>query len=230
MAADARIEQVLAEYDARAAAEQPLHAAGWSADDRRDQLLLRIGPETGRLVNILVRGAGARRIVELGTSYGYSTVWLAAAARETGGRVISIDLARRKQDYARSMLERAGLAEHVDWRTGDALEILKELAGPLDFVLIDLWKELYIPCFELLAPKLASGAVLVADNMLRPEFSRADADAYRDRVRREPGMESVTLAVGSGICVSRSARPAGRAPARSGSARSASARSASRTR
>ncbi len=200
---DARIEQVLAEYDARAAAEHSLHAAGWDADDRRDRLLLRIGPETGRLVNILARGARARIIVELGTSYGYSTVWLAAAARETGGRVISIDLARDKQDYARTRLERAGLAKHVEWRTGDALEILKELEGPLDFVLIDLWKDLYIPCFDLIAPKLATGAILVADNMLRPVFARPDADAYRAHVRGRPGMESVMLDVGSGICVSR---------------------------
>lgn len=206
---DARIEQVLAEYDTRAAAEQSLHAAGWDADERRDQLLLRIGPETGRLVSILVRGAGARSIVELGTSFGYSTVWLAAAARATGGRVVSIDLARHKQDYARTMLERAGLAEHVDWRTGDALEILKTLDGPLDFVLVDLWKDLYIPCFDLIAPKLSAGAILVADNMLRPEFARPDADRYRAHVRGYPGMESVTLNVGSGICVSRYA-PTGR--------------------
>lgn len=200
---DARIEQVLAEYDARAAAESQLFAAGWDLDDRRDQLLLRIGPETGRLVNILAKGAGARRILELGTSFGYSTVWLAEAARETGGQVITLDLARHKQDYARTMLTRAGLADQVDWRTGDALQILKELDGPFGFVLIDLWKDLYIPCFELIAPKLAPGAVLVADNMLRPEYSRADAEAYRARVRRYPHMESVLLEVGSGICVSR---------------------------
>jgi predicted O-methyltransferase YrrM len=208
---DARIEQVLAEYDARAAAESRLFAAGWDLDDRRDQLLLRIGPDTGRLVNILAKGAGARNILELGTSYGYSTVWLAEAARETGGRVITLDLARHKQDYARRMLDRAGLADQVDWRTGDALELLKELDGPFDFVLIDLWKDLYVPCFELIAPKLAPRAILVADNMLRPEYARADAEAYRARVRRSRDMESVLLEVGSGICVSRyaPARPTG---------------------
>ncbi|MGB6450933.1 MAG: class I SAM-dependent methyltransferase [Steroidobacteraceae bacterium] len=204
---DARVERVLAEYDARAAAESRLFAAGWDLDDRRDQLLLRIGPDTGRLVNILAKGAGARSILELGTSFGYSTVWLAEAARETGGRVITLDLARHKQDYARTMLDRAGLADQVDWRTGDALELLKELDGPFDFVLIDLWKDLYVPCFELIAPKLAPRAILVADNMLRPEYARADAEAYRARVRRHRDMESVLLEVGSGICVSRYAPP-----------------------
>ncbi len=200
---DARVEQVLAEYDARAAAERKLHDAGWDADERRDRLLLRIGPETGRLVNILIKGAGALNLLEVGTSYGYSTVWLAEAARATGGRVVSVDLAKYKQDYARGMLERAGLAEHVDWRTGDALELLRDIDGPLDFVLIDLWKDLYIPCFDLIAPKLAPRALVVADNMLWPLYSRPDAEAYREHVRRHPGMESILLEVGSGICVSR---------------------------
>jgi len=200
---DAKVAQVLAEYDARSAAERQLHDAGWDADARRDRLLLRVGPDTGRLINILIKGAGARRILEIGTSYGYSTVWLADAARTTGGRVATLDLAQYKQDYARGMLERAGLAGHIDWYTGDALELLKRLEGPFDFVLLDLWKDLYVPCFDRFAPKLAPRAIVVADNMLYPTMAQADAAAYRARVRRHPGMESVLLEVGSGIYVSR---------------------------
>ena len=200
---DARVEQVLAEYDARAERESALFAAGWDRDARRDQLLLRVGPETGRLTNILIAGAGSKTILELGTSYGYSTIWLAEAASRIGGKVISLDLAAGKQAYAQSMLARAGLAAWVELITGDALEILGSLEGPFDFVLIDLWKDLYVPCLELIAPRLSPGAVLVADNMLRPEAARADADAYRARVRSNPRMESVLLEVGSGIEVSR---------------------------
>jgi predicted O-methyltransferase YrrM len=200
---DANVEQVLAQYDARAASEHMLHRSGWDTDDRRDRLLLRIGPDTGRLINILIKGAQARRILELGTSYGYSTVWLAEAARATGGRVATIDLAGYKQEYAKRMLDRAGLAQLVDWRTGDALEVLLGLAEPLDFVLIDLWKELYVPCFDLIAPRLAAGAVIVADNMLRPTYSRPEADAYRAHLRGRAGFESILLDVGSGIYVSR---------------------------
>ncbi|MGH8217292.1 MAG: O-methyltransferase [Steroidobacteraceae bacterium] len=200
---DDRVERVLAEYDARSAAERRLHDEGWDADDRRDRLLLRVGPETGRLINILIKGAGARRILEIGTSYGYSTVWLAEAARATGGCVATLDLAKHKQDYAREMLARAGLAEHVQWHAGDALELLRKLPGPFDFALIDLWKDLYVPCFELVAPKLAARAIVVADNMLYPPQALADAAAYRARVRRQTGMQSVLLEVGSGIYVSR---------------------------
>lgn len=204
---DPKVEEVLAAYDARSAAERGLHDAGWDADERRDRLLLRVGPDTGRLINILIKGAGARRILEIGTSYGYSTVWLAEAARVTGGRVVTLDLARYKQDYARGMLERAGLADRIEWCTGDALELLGRLEGPFDFVLIDLWKDLYVPCFDLIAPKLAPRAIVVADNMLYPAMAQADAAAYRARVRREPGIESVLLEVGSGIYVSRYGPP-----------------------
>lgn len=200
---DAKVERVLAEYDERAARETALFAAGWDRDARRDQLLLRVGPETGRLVNILAAGAGARRMLELGTSYGYSTIWLAEAAQRTGGKVISLDLAASKQAYAAEALKRAGLETRVELVCGDALAILADIEGPFDFVLVDLWKDLYVSCLELIAPKLAPGAILVADNMLRPEAARADANAYRARVRAYPGMESVLLNVGSGIEVSR---------------------------
>jgi predicted O-methyltransferase YrrM len=200
---DVRVERVLAEYDERAERETALFAAGWDRDARRDELLLRVGPETGRLINILAAGAGAKRMLELGTSYGYSTIWLAEAAARTGGKVVSLDLAAAKQAHARKMLKRAGLEAQVELICGDALAILEGLDGPFDFVLVDLWKDLYVPCLELIAPKLAPGAVLVADNMLRPEAARADANAYRARVRACPDMESVLLSVGSGIEVSR---------------------------
>src|SRR2546430_14868844 len=80
---------------------------------------------------------------------------------------------------------------------------LRQLAGPFDFVLIDLWKNLYVPVFELLHPKLAHGALIVADNMLQPESARADARAYRQRVRAAADMSSVLLAVGNGLELSR---------------------------
>jgi predicted O-methyltransferase YrrM len=202
---DNAIEQVLAEYDARAAKERSFFSGSMAdMEARRDQLLLRVGPETGQLMNILAREARAASILELGTSYGYSTVWLAEAARAGGGKVTSLDVSAQKQGYAKSMLTKAGLGDHAEFIAGDALETLKRLEGPFDFVLVDLWKDLYVPCFDLIFPaKLKSGAILVADNMLQPQASRADANAYRRRVRSAKGMESVLLSVGSGIEVSR---------------------------
>ena len=97
----------------------------------------------------------------------------------------------------------ADLEPFVELRTGDAREIIASLPGPLDFVPIDLWKELYIPCFDLVYPKLSEGALLAADNILYPEFSRNEMAAFRRHVRTKPGMESILLPVGSGIELSR---------------------------
>jgi len=201
---DEAVCRVLTEYETRMEAE---NLAMQSADmaqamARRDEFLLPIGPDTGRVLNILIKSAKARSILELGTSYGYSTVWLAEAARETGGRVASLELADYKARHARDALARAGLADHVEIHVGSAVEILPKLAGPYDFVLIDLWKELYVACLDLVYPKLAHGAFIAADNMIYPEISRADAANYQRHIRRLE-FDSVLLPIGSGVELSR---------------------------
>jgi len=177
-----------------------------SADEFRqriDEFLLPVGEEVARFLIDLAVGVKARRIVELGTSYGFSTLYLAEAARRTGGRVATYDLSAEKQTYARARLAEAGLADFVDWRCGDALELLHLEKAPIDLVLLDIWKDLYVPCFELFHAKLAPGAVIVADNMLHPESARADAERYRAAVRAKRDMEAVTLPIGNGIDIAR---------------------------
>ena len=201
---DEAVCRVLAEYETRIEAEdREMQSVEFAkAMARRDEFLLPIGPDTGRVLNILIKSAKARSILELGTSYGYSTVWLAEAARETGGRVVSLELADYKAKYAREALERAGLSDCVDIHVGSAVEILPGLAGSYDFVLLDLWKELYVTCLDLVYPKLAPGAFVAADNMTYPEVSRADAEAYQRRIRRLE-FDSVLLPIGSGVELSR---------------------------
>jgi predicted O-methyltransferase YrrM len=197
---DNKFEALLSHYHARMAQEERLmksDPAGFSK--RRDEFLLAVGPEVGRLMHALIIGRGAKRILELGTSYGYSTAFLADAARQTGGRVYSMDLAANKQQYARTQLEAAGLLPQVEWMLGDATQMLQTLDGPFDFVLVDLWKDLYVPCLELFYGKLAQNAVIVADNMLFPEMVRADAEAYRRAVTRKGNLQSVLLPIGNGI-------------------------------
>lgn len=160
-----------------------------------------VGPHTGRLLNILARSLEAPTILELGTSFGYSGIWLAEAARASGGRLITMELHGYKSAHAREMAVKAGLAEHVDFRVGDAVRMIAELPGGVDFVLVDLWKDLYVPCLEAFYPKLHPGAIVVADNMLRP--GNEDVKAYGRAIRAKPGIDSVLLPVGSGIEVSR---------------------------
>ncbi|MCT7376708.1 O-methyltransferase [Chelativorans salis] len=169
-----------------------------TGEDRR---FLAIGPQTGRLINILARSLKAPNILELGTSYGYSGIWLAEAARATEGRLITMEMHDYKSAFAQDMAAKAGLADYVDFKVGDAVQLIDGLTVGLDFVLVDLWKDLYVPCLEAFYPKLNPGAIIVADNMLRP--GGENVMHYGRVVRKMPGITSVLLPVGSGIEVSR---------------------------
>jgi predicted O-methyltransferase YrrM len=202
---DPVVTAVLEEYEARALREEELWdtLGPQEAERRIDEMLLPVGRATGSLINLLVRETCARSILEVGSSYGYSTVWLAEAAHAVGGKVISLELRAAKTEYATERLRHAGLADCVEFRVGDALESLAQLSGPFDLVLIDLWKNLYVPVFELLHPKLAPGALVIADNMIEPASARPHAQAYRLAVHAARDMSSVLLPVGNGLELSR---------------------------
>jgi predicted O-methyltransferase YrrM len=115
---DIAVQKILQEFEERAAVESeqidPMDAA--TLGRRVDEFLLPIGAATGQLVNLLAKEAKAKTILEVGSSYDYSTVWLAEAARATGGKVISLEISAEKQRHARASIEKAGLANHVDFR------------------------------------------------------------------------------------------------------------------
>lgn len=156
-----------------------------------------VSPESGQFLYLTALAARARNIVEFGTSYGISTLYLAAAARETGGRVIGSEIEPEKLATARANMERSGVADIVDIRAGDALQSLWDAPDGIDFLLLDGWKDLYQPVLDLLHPKLAPGAVVVADNIftfktaLRPYVERMQA--------RNSGFRSSTVAIGAGM-------------------------------
>jgi predicted O-methyltransferase YrrM len=168
----------------QAARREESHAAA-RAGDWRDRQLLAVGPDTGRLINILARSLETPTILELGTSYGYSGIWLAEAARATGGRLITMELQDYKSAHAREMATTAGLADHIDFKIGDAVQMIGELQVTVDFVLVDLWKDLHLPCLEAFLPKLNRGAIIVADNMLCP--GGEDVSAMAKPSARKPG-------------------------------------------
>lgn len=195
-------ERVLTEYRQRLASEEAFQASLTVKTDmalHRDQLLLPVGEEVAELCVDLIVGRRAKIIVELGSSYGYSTLYLAEAARRTGGKLYSYEIHPEKQRHARERIAAAELAPHVEWRLGDAVKLLVDQPGPIDFVLLDLWKDLYIPCLDAFHPKLAANGLILADNMLYPEFSRPEATAYRNAVRAKADMEAVLLPIGQGI-------------------------------
>ncbi len=199
------VERLLRAYEERAESESAIVEDLDSAEllARRDEFLLSVGRNVGRLLNLLVKESRSHSILDVGASFGYSAIWLAEAAECIGARVVSLEVCAAKLDYAKHKLAEVGLGSLVDFRLGDALDTLPSVPGPFDFVLLDVWKELYIPCLELIVPKLRPGALVLADNMHHPAETKPYTEAYQRYVRRSRRFDSVLLDIGSGIELSR---------------------------
>ena len=179
-----------------------LSAFGEANDARetaRPRLMLNITSDTGRLLWILVRLARPRRILEVGTSNAYSTIWLADAARAVGARVVTLEVNPDKARLARQNLTRAGVAEVVEIVEGPAQEALTRLSGPFEIVFLDADRASYLGYVEAVLPKMPAEALLVADNVISHAGELAD---YLARVKSHPDLFSVTLPVGKGEEVS----------------------------
>jgi predicted O-methyltransferase YrrM len=158
-----------------------------------------VSADGGRLLYSLVRGSRPETVVEFGTSFGISTIHLAAAVTDNGtGRVFTTELSDRKAKAARVNLEQAGVAGVVTILEGDALQTLADVPGPVGLVLLDGWKELYLPVLRLLEPRLTPGALILAD-----DSSFAGVASYLAYVR-DPGngYVSVEFPVEDGIEIS----------------------------
>jgi predicted O-methyltransferase YrrM len=164
---------------------------------RAKEHFLAVSPETARLLYMLARTANARAVVEFGTSFGISTIHLAAAVRDNGGgRVVGTELEPSKAARARAHLREAGLDELVDVREGDALETLaRDLPDAIDFVLLDGHKPLYPRVLDLVAPRLRPGACLVADNADASPDYLARVRAAGGRFLSVPFAEDVELSI-----------------------------------
>jgi predicted O-methyltransferase YrrM len=155
-----------------------------------------VAPDQGRLLYVTARAIEARLIVEFGTSFGISTTYLAAAARVNDGRVIGTEMEPAKARVARANIAEAGLAQFVDIREGDAMKTLATLEGPIDFLLLDGWKDIYLPMIKMLGPRLRPGAVVFADNIFTYKKAlRPYVEYMQDRAN---GFDSVTLPIGFG--------------------------------
>jgi predicted O-methyltransferase YrrM len=165
--------------------------ASASAQERADALsdfYLPVTPEAGRLLYALVRATKPSTIVEFGMSLGISAIHLASAVRDNGaGRVVTTELSAAKVAAAKKTFTETGLDDLITVLEGDALTTLTDIDGPVEFVLLDGWKELYLPVTKLLEPRLSAGALIVADNT-----SMDDTRPYLDHVR-DPGNGYVSV-------------------------------------
>jgi predicted O-methyltransferase YrrM len=149
-----------------------------------------VAREAGAFLYMTARVLNAQKIVEYGSSFGISTLYLAAAVKDNGGgSVITTEIEPNKCRATEQNLREAGLDAYVQVLEGDASKTLKDVEGPIDLLFLDGWKNLYLPLLEMLQPKLRKRAVILADNI---RFT--DARPYADRVRSpQSGFISTTL-------------------------------------
>jgi predicted O-methyltransferase YrrM len=174
-------------------------------------------PEVGRLLTILARSVGARRILEIGTAIGYGTLCLARGTAEA--RVVTLDTDPERIAQARSYLERGGVADRVELVQGAALEVLPRLEGPFDLVYIDAVKTEYRRYLDLVLPKLRVGGTIVCDNLLwkghvaaPPEDREEDEQsralrAFNAYLMMHPQLQALVLPLGDGLGIATKTKP-----------------------
>jgi len=163
-----------------------------------------IVPEQGDLIYLLCRALGATRVAEFATSVGMSTLYFAAAVRDNGGGlVIGSEIVPQKAAAARRNLQDAGLADLIDLREGDARETLRDLGGPVDFVLIDGWPGGEAPSLarqvmEMVAPQIRTGGLVMNDNAEADYLSyvRDTASGFRSMSLPLKGATELSVKVG----------------------------------
>ncbi len=154
--------------------------------------------EDGQILYDLVIKGRFKNILEVGTSTGHSTIWLAWAAAKTGGRVITIEIDRERYREALENFNKAGVAPFIDARLGDAHDLARILHGPFDFIFCDADRDWYIQYFTDLSPKISSGGCFAAHNTLR---GGKDVERFLDYVRRNSKFRT-TIERGSGEGIS----------------------------
>lgn len=184
----------------RVLAEMESHAA-------RDGIPI-VVPATGRLLEVLALARGARRVVEIGTAIGVSTLHLARGLAP-GATIVSFDIDEERQTAARDYLDRAGVGDLVDLRLQDAREGLRSLEGTFDLAFMDGVKAQYNAYFEAVLPLLGDRAVLVVDNVLMSGTVAADdgservsvARAFNERLLTHPELTATLTPVGDGVLI-----------------------------
>lgn len=174
-----------------------------SLDIAPEDRMLAITMETGKFFNILLRITNAKNILEIGTSTGYSTIWMAEAVQENAGKIITIEKNPNKIIRAKNNFTEAGISEIIETREGLAADVLSELANEgfqnyFDFVLIDSDKEQCIRYFDTVLPMVKKKGIIATDNISYPEKYREEMQNFVNHVTNNPKIISVTVPIGNG--------------------------------
>ncbi len=186
---DAQVRSVLTRLEEQ---DRDERERGLSASERSNA----VEPSTGRFLFSLVSPNGACSVLEIGSSRGYSSIWLAAGARYLGGRLLGIERDPARAAMWRENISAAGLDDWADLAEGEAQEILASLDDAFDVVFLDAAKSEYEELFELALPLVEPGALIVADNVL----SNADTlSSYSEARQSDPRLSSVTVPLDRGL-------------------------------
>ena len=167
-----------------------------AATTERSRRMLNITRDTGEFLGVLVRAMAARRILEIGTSNGYSTLWLAEAARTIDGRVTTVERAEHKVAMARANFARSGLGDSIQLLHADAGDVLRQAErGAVDLLFLDSERSEYMRWWPDLRRVLRSGGLLVADNAVSHAGEMREFVAV---VQAEPGWSASLVPVGNG--------------------------------
>jgi caffeoyl-CoA O-methyltransferase len=173
---------------------QELH--GWGRENR----MLNVPPQDGRLLQMLIVMNGVKDVVEVGTSNGLSSIWMALGLKETGGKLTTLEIDPQKVKLAGENFAKTGVADLITIIEGDALEELPKLEGTFDFVFLDAAKGQYLDYLKAVWGNIPSGGVIVAHNAIRQARSMR---SYLDYVQNHPELQTVMLTTGDdGVALS----------------------------
>jgi caffeoyl-CoA O-methyltransferase len=169
-------------------------------ENKRNWRNLNIPYEDGKVLYDLIVSNNYQSALEIGTSTGHSTIWIAWALSKTGGKVITLEIDETRQKEAIANIEKLGLSEYVDFRLGDAHQLVKDLKGPFDFVFSDADKDWYTQYFKDVHPKLKKGGRFTAHNVL---MSSSGIREFMDYINNHPDYQTmVDRSSSSGISIS----------------------------
>jgi caffeoyl-CoA O-methyltransferase len=157
--------------------------------------MLNVNAVEGRYLFDHVVEAKARRALEIGTSNGYSSIWIALGCRKTGGHLTTVEIDHRKIELAKENFRAAQVEPLITMVEGDALREIPKHQGPFEFVFIDAWKNDYVKYIEMVLPMVPRGGIIMAHNTLN---QRTELQGFIDRVRNDPRLKTVLVEPGPG--------------------------------
>lgn len=185
--------EVAAQSSVNAGADQETLNKLMAELDAKGRQMLSVPKKDGQFLNLMVKVTRARSVLEVGTSQGYSAIWISLGLQETGGKMTTIDLDPEKVRLAQANVAKAGLAHRVTFKEGDAHQILPALEGPFDFVFLDADKDGQMDYFKQLYPKkLLPGGIIAVHNAIH---SRRSMQEYLDMISNHPEFNSVILSL-----------------------------------